>query len=325
MLTANNIFSIQTPADFESVCMEVFRYQAEKCEPYRAYLKNLGIELSSIRATEQIPFLPIRFFKAKKVYSSNNAERCVFTSSSTTGTGESRHFVSDVSIYERSFRQGFELFYGHPSSYVVLALLPSYLERNDSSLIYMVNDLIRQSAKPESGFFLHNHTELYNTLCYLQKEKKQCLLIGVSFGLLDFTERYPIDFPELVVMETGGMKGRRKEMVREELHGLLCQGFGVEHIHSEYGMTECLSQAYSTGEGVYRCPPWMKVLTRDIYDPFDKVKNGVTGGVNIIDLANLYSCSFIETQDLGRTYLDGSFEILGRFDSSDIRGCNLMV
>lgn len=320
-----NIFSIQSQTDFEPICLDIFRYQAEKCAAYQTYINSLGINPQEVRTIGDIPFLPIRFFKERKVYASDKPEEIVFTSSSTTGAGESRHFVSDVGMYEESFGKGFQYFYGEPSSYTILALLPSYLERNGSSLIYMAEALIKQSDKPGSGFFLHNHRELFDTLIRLKEAGQPCLLIGVSFGLLDFVERFPISFPELTVMETGGMKGRRKEMVREELHGLLCKGFGVESIHSEYGMTECLSQAYSKGNGLYCCPPWMKVFTRDIYDPFSQVKYGETGGINIIDLANIYSCSFIETQDLGKVYEDGSFEILGRFDNSDIRGCNLMV
>lgn len=325
MIDISNIFSIKNQAELDAACLMVFQYQAKRCEPYRTYIKNLGIAAQDIKSADQIPFLPIRFFKERKVYTLDKPEEVVFTSSSTTGTGESQHFVADVSIYEESFRKGFQYFYGHPSGYTILALLPSYLERNGSSLIYMVEDLIKQSGKPDSGFFLHNHSQLFETLSHLKEKNEPCLLIGVSFALLDFIELHSTNFPELVVMETGGMKGRRKEMIREELHNTLCKGFGVERIHSEYGMTECLSQAYSKSEGVYRCPPWMKVLTRDIYDPFARVKHGVTGGINIIDLANIYSCSFIETQDLGKVYEDGSFEILGRFDNSDIRGCSLMV
>ena len=325
MLASTNIFSIQSEENFEAACLAIFRYQAEYCEPYKIYLNNLGVNPQQIKTINEIPFLPIRFFKERKVYASTKPEEVIFTSSSTTGTGESKHFIAEVDIYEQSFGKGFQHFYGFPSDYTILALLPSYLERNGSSLIYMVEELILQSNKPDSGFFLHNHSELFDKLCYLKKEKKPCLLIGVSYALLDFVEHYPISFPELIVMETGGMKGRRKEMVRQELHNMLCKGFGVETIHSEYGMTECLSQAYSKGRGIYNCPPWMKVLARDIYDPFGLVKYGETGGVNIIDLANVYSCSFIETQDLGKVYEDGSFEILGRFDNSDIRGCNLMI
>lgn len=325
MLNPTNIFSIHSQADFEYSCLDIFRYQAKHCEPYHTYLKNLEVDTQDVETIGEIPFLPIRFFKERKVYAANRPEEVTFTSSSTTGIGESCHFVKDISIYEDSFRKGFQHFYGGSSNYTILALLPSYLERNGSSLIYMVEDLIKQSNKPDSGFFLHNYSELFDTLCRLKKASEPCLLIGVSFGLLDFIEHYSVDFPELIVMETGGMKGRRKEMIREELHKILCEGFGVENIHSEYGMTECLSQAYSKGKGIYHCPPWMKILTRDIYDPFAQVKYGATGGVNIIDLANIYSCSFIETQDLGKVYKDGSFEILGRFDSSDIRGCNLLV
>lgn len=324
-LNANNIFSVQSPAAFSSLCLDVFYYQALACKPYKTYLQHLGVNPRDIKTAEEIPFLPIRFFKEQKVYASNKPEELIFTSSSTTGMGESKHFVSDAGIYKESFRKGFKQFYGEPSNYTILALLPSYLERSSSSLTYMVEDLIRQSGQPDSGFFLHNHSELFDILCRLKEAQKPCLLFGVSFGLLDFIESFPISFPELIVMETGGMKGRRKEMIREELHGLLCKGFGVESIHSEYGMTECLSQAYSKGNGIYHCPPWMRILTRDIYDPFSYVKHGATGGVNVIDLANLYSCSFIETQDLGRVYENGTFEILGRFDSSDVRGCNLLV
>lgn len=325
MQDPNNIFSITASNDFDQACLATFAYQAQKCEPYRIYLNHLGINPLEIKSIKEIPFLPIRFFKETKVYTSSEPEQVIFTSSSTTGTGESKHYVKEINLYEQSFRNGFELFYGQPSSYTIVALLPSYLERNGSSLIYMVEDLIKQSGQPDSGFFLHNHSELYQVLCRLRDERKPCLLIGVSFGLLDFIERFPINFSELIVMETGGMKGRRKEMIREELQELLCKGFGVKSIHSEYGMTECLSQAYSKGDGIYQCPPWMKIVTRDIYDPFSPVEVGKIGGVNIIDLANIHSCSFIETQDLGRVYNDGSFEILGRFDSSDIRGCNLMV
>ena len=325
MQASTQIFSIQSQADFDAACIDVFRFQAKYCEPYQAYIKNLGVNPQAVKAVSDIPFLPIRFFKERKVYASSKPEEIIFTSSSTTGTGESKHFVADLSCYKQSFRKGFRQFYGEPNRYTILALLPCYLERAGSSLIYMVEDLIKLSGKPDSGFFLHNHNELFAILNRLQEQQEPCLLFGVSFGLLDFVESHSICFPELIVMETGGMKGRRKEMVREELHSLLRKGLGVENIHSEYGMTECLSQAYSKGNGLYCCPPWMKVLARDIYDPFSLVKYGKTGGINIIDLANVYSCSFIETQDLGRVYKNNTFEILGRFDSSDTRGCNLMV
>jgi hypothetical protein len=237
----------------------------------------------------------------------------------------SSHYVTDVTWYTESFRKAFTLFYGDVKDYTVLALLPSYLEREGSSLIYMATDLIKESAKLDSGFYLYNHEELYGQLKKQRKEEKPTLLIGVTFALLDFTEKYNLNFPELIVMETGGMKGRRKEMIREELHGLLCKGFGTENIHSEYGMTELLSQAYSKGKGIFNCPPWMKIMIRDPNDPLSNLGNEKTGGINIIDLANINSCSFIATQDLGKIYADNSFEILGRFDNSDIRGCNLLI
>jgi hypothetical protein len=249
----------------------------------------------------------------------------VFTSSGTTGMITSSHSVADVSWYVESFRKAFKLFYGDIKNYTVLALLPSYLEREGSSLIYMAQDMITESANADSGFLLYNHQELYNNLIKQKVAGKPTLLIGVTFALLDFVEQYQIEFPQLIVMETGGMKGRRKEMIREELHSTLCTGFGVSVIHSEYGMTELLSQAYSKGNGIFNCPPWMKVITRDTNDPFTLIEAGKTGGVNIIDLANINSCSFIATQDLGKVYEDGSFEVLGRFDNSDIRGCNLLI
>jgi hypothetical protein len=237
----------------------------------------------------------------------------------------SSHRVTDKTWYEESFRKAFTIFYGDIRDYTVLALLPSYLEREGSSLIYMVDDLIKQSNNPDSGFFLYNHNELFQELKKQQDAGKPTLLIGVTFGLLDFIENYQINFPELVVMETGGMKGRRKEMIREELHDILGKGFGVKHIHSEYGMTELLSQAYSKGDGIFNCPPWMKIIIRDTNDPLSTLQTGKTGGISVIDLANINSCAFIATQDLGRIYADDSFEVLGRFDQSDIRGCNLLI
>ncbi|MBT8324545.1 MAG: acyl transferase, partial [Winogradskyella sp.] len=241
------------------------------------------------------------------------------------GSTVSQHFVSVVSLYEQSFIKGFSNFYGNIEDYVVLALLPSYMEREGSSLIYMVNDLIKQSKQPESGFYLNNMDDLYRTLQRLNESGKQTLLIGVSFALLDFAEQYQLKLDQCVVMETGGMKGRRKELVRSELHTLLKKGFGVDVIHSEYGMTELLSQAYSKGNGIFKTLPWMKVLARDTEDAQTILTSEKTGGLNIIDLANINSCSFIATQDLGRVYDDGQFEVIGRFDHSDIRGCNLMA
>ena len=320
-----DIFSISNEQQFNAVALQVFRHQAKHCTVYHDFLHGLKTEIDVVTNISQIPFLPIEFFKSHRVVSSASSEQVTFTSSGTTGIVTSRHFVSDVSWYTESFRKAFQLFYGDITNYTVLALLPSYLEREGSSLIYMADDLIKQSNNADSGFFLYNHDELYRQLIKQQLTKKPTLLIGVTFALLDFIEQYQFNFPELIVMETGGMKGRRKEMIREELHDTLCAGFGVDMIHSEYGMTELLSQAYSKGNGIFECPPWMKIITRDTNDPITALTNGQTGGINIIDLANINSCSFIATQDLGRVQPDGSFEVLGRFDNSDIRGCNLLI
>ena len=318
------VFSITGEQQFIDTALQIFRRQAEDCAVYRDFIKGLKINPAEVSAVEQIPFLPIEFFKSHQIVTSTKPAEIIFTSSGTTGITTSNHHVTDVSWYIQSFRNAFELFYGNVKTYTIVALLPSYLEREGSSLVYMTDDLIRQSGNPDSGFFLYNHQELYHLLKKQQQTKKPALLIGVTFALLDFIEQCPINFPELIVMETGGMKGRRKEMIREELHGQLCSGFGVSSIHSEYGMTELLSQAYSKGNGIFNCPPWMKITTRDPNDPLTLLYNR-TGGINVIDLANINSCSFIATQDLGKVYEDGTFEVLGRFDNSDIRGCNLLV
>jgi hypothetical protein len=319
------VFSINNAQQFNEIALEIFRRQAQSCVVYREFISGLNIDPAKIHAINQIPFLPVEFFKSRAILSSAEPVEVTFTSSGTTGLTTSSHFVTDISWYTESFRSAFRLFYGDIEKYTVLALLPSYLEREGSSLIYMADDLIKQSNNPDSGFYLHNHDELYHQLKKQQQAKKTTLLIGVTFALLDFVEGYTLDFPDLIVMETGGMKGRRKEMIREELHAQLCKGFGVAAIHSEYGMTELLSQAYSKGEGVFNCPPWMKIVTRDPNDPMSLLSGDKAGGINVIDLANINSCSFIATQDLGRVYADGSFEVLGRFDNSDIRGCNLLI
>jgi len=319
------IFSIQSETQFRQAALQVFRYQAENCRIYQNFIGGLGFDPSSIKHFAEIPFLPISFFKSQQILSSSDPIQVTFTSSGTTGITTSRHLVTDISWYEESFRKGFELFYGDISQYTILALLPNYLERAGSSLIYMVEDLIKQSHNPDSGFFLYNHDELYHQLKKQQQNNKPTVLIGVTYALLDFVENYQINFPGLIIMETGGMKGRRKEMIREELHTQLCNGFGVNSIHSEYGMTELLSQAYSTGEGIFNCPPWMRILARDTNDPLSILTDGKAGGINVIDLANIHSCSFISTQDLGKLHPDGSFEVLGRFDDADIRGCNLLI
>lgn len=319
------VFSISNQQQFVDAALQVFRFQAQHCLVYRDFVTNLGIDVNSVKTVEDIPFLPISFFKSRDILSTDAEVQVTFTSSGTTGMINSKHLVTDVSWYEESFRRAFEIFYGDIKSYCVLGLLPSYLEREGSSLIYMAEDLVKSSQNPNSGFFLYNHNELFAQLNKQNAANKPTLLIGVTFALLDFVENYQMDFPELIVMETGGMKGRRKEMIREELHRTLCKGFGVKSIHSEYGMTELLSQAYSKGEGIFNCPPWMKIITRDTNDPMSVLADGHTGGINVIDLGNINSCSFIATQDLGKVYADGSFEVLGRFDNSDIRGCNLLV
>ena len=319
------VFSISNDAQFSDVALQIFRYQAQQCSVYREFISALKVDPFAVQNLSQIPFLPIEFFKTHRVLSSPDEVQVAFTSSGTTGIATSSHFITDVSWYEQSFRQAFRLFYGDIKDYCVLALLPSYLEREGSSLIYMANDLIKQSANADSGFFLYNYAELLARLKKQLQAQMPTLLIGVTFALLDFIEHYQLHFPELIIMETGGMKGRRREMIREELHDALCAGFGVSTIHSEYGMTELLSQAYSRGEGIFNCPPWMKIITRDTNDPISILEAEKTGGINVIDLANINTCSFIATQDLGRVYKDGSFEVLGRFDNADIRGCNLLI
>lgn len=321
----NSIFNIQSEADFKATALEVFKFQFEHNAVYRSFCDLLYKHPSDVRSLEQIPFLPIEFFKTHTIISTNKPTEATFTSSGTTGSIVSKHHVVDLDVYKQSFRTGFKSFYGTIENYTVLALLPSYLEREGSSLVYMANDMILQSKQPESGFYLHDLEALKNTLISLEAKGQKTLLIGVSYALLDLIEAYSFELKHTIVMETGGMKGQRKELVKSELHALLKQGFGVDTIHSEYGMTELLSQAYSKGGGVFETPPWMKVLTRDPEDALSIQPNGKSGGINIIDLANINSCAFIATQDLGKIRSDGTFEILGRFDQSDIRGCNLMV
>ena len=305
--------------------LQIFRFQYEHNKVYHRFCSLLGRTPDKVHSLTDIPFLPIQFFKTEKVYCGTTSPEAVFTSSGTTGAQTSQHFVKELSLYTQSFRQGFELFYGDIQQYAVLALLPSYLERTGSSLITMVADLIERSQNPYSGFYLNEYDLLAQHLQTLDSSGQKVLLIGVSFALLDLVEQHSFSLKNTIVMETGGMKGRRRELVREELHAILCQGFGVPTIHSEYGMTELLSQAYSNGNGIYHTVPWMKILIRDTNDALSYLPNGKTGGLNIIDLANKYSCSFIATQDLGKLLPDGSFQVLGRFDNADIRGCNLMV
>ena len=320
-----DIFAISSQKQFEKIALKVFRFQYENNLVYRKFCDFLKTEVQKVKSVEQIPFLPIQFFKSHKVVSNESLVEKTFNSSGTSGLETSKHFVADVSLYEESYRKGFSQFYGNIEDYVILALLPSYLEREGSSLIYMVEDLIQMTNSPESGFYLHNHDELIEKLIRLDTSGKNVILIGVTYALLDLIEKHSFQLQNTIIMETGGMKGKRKEMIREELHENLCQGFGVTAIHSEYGMTELLSQAYSLGNGIFECPSWMQLLIRDTEDALAYVPTGKSGGINVIDLANINSCSFIATQDLGQKNPNNSFEVLGRFDNSDIRGCNLMI
>ncbi|HEX9981306.1 MAG TPA: acyl transferase [Flavobacterium sp.] len=319
------IFSINGRKQFEKKALKTFRFQHSNNLVYRDFCDLLHVDPQEVKSINDIPFLPIQFFKSHRVISRNQPVQITFTSSGTTGAITSSHYVTDSKIYEDSFRNGFARFYGDIEDYVVLALLPSYLEREGSSLVYMADDFIRNSKRRESGFYLHNTEELADKLIALDNAGENILLVGVTYALLDLVDKRKFNLRNTIIMETGGMKGRRKEMIREELHQQLCIGFGVSSIHSEYGMTELLSQAYSPGNGIFECPPWMDILIRDTEDAFSYIGSGKTGGINVIDLANINSCSFIATQDLGKKYPNNSFEVLGRFDHSDIRGCNLMV
>lgn len=322
----DKIFNINNESTFEQVALEVFRYQAVNNPIYKEYISYLRRDINEIDSLQEIPFLPIELFKTHTVITGSDQPIAqTFTSSGTTGMATSKHHVTDISIYEESFMKGFEHFYGDIKDYCVLALLPSYLEREGSSLIYMMERLITASNHADSGFYLHNQEELVQKLKVLESQNQKVLLIGVTFALLDLADNYQLTLSNTIVMETGGMKGRKEELTKEQLHIYLKEKLGVDAIHSEYGMTELLSQAYSKGNNLFYTPVWMKVLIRDTYDPFSYLSAGKSGGINVIDLANLNSCSFIETKDLGRLNNNGSFEVLGRFDNSDIRGCNLLV
>lgn len=323
MISKQEIFSIQNPIEFEQTTLKVFRFQAEHNAVYRDFIQYLRVNPEEVDCIEKIPFLPIQFFKSHQVVSNTQKAEKIFTSSGTSGSQTSKHYVTDLSFYIESLKHSFKHFYGDLKDYSIFALLPSYLEREGSSLIDMVEYWIEQSGR--GGFYLYNHEELFEDLKANEIKGEKAILIGVSFALLDFVEKYQLDLKHTIVMETGGMKGRKKEITREELHQILSSGFDLTEIHSEYGMTELLSQAYSKGNSKFHCPNWMKVMIRDTEDPLSYLGNGRTGGVNVIDLANLNSCSFIATEDLGRSYDDGSFEIMGRFDNTDVRGCNLMV
>ena len=305
--------------------MEVFHYQAANNLVYNLFLKSLGKDHNLVSHVSEIPFMPASFFRSHKVITEVTGFDAVFESSTTTGNTPSRHYVYDLKIYETSFLKTFKLFYGNPADYMISALLPSYHERGNSSLVFMMDRIIKESRHPLSGFYKNNPEQLITNIRNATSGNYKAILVGVSFALIELAERYSPDLSGTIVMETGGMKGRRKEITREELHEILKKGFNVGEIHSEYGMTELMSQAYSKGNGIFHAPPWMKILIRDPRDPLSVIDEEMTtGGLNIIDLANVYSCSFISTDDLGRLHRDGTFEVLGRFDGSDIRGCNLL-
>ncbi len=323
MISKETIFSIQNQDEFNEIALNVFRFQSDENWVYKKFIQFLGLNPAEINSVEKIPFLPIRFFKSHEVISGTGKAEKIFSSSGTTRSLTSKHLVTDLSFYRESLRHSFRHFYGNFDDYTVFALLPSYLEREGSSLIDMVEFWIEKTGS--GGFYLFNHEELFKDLIRNEEKEKKAILIGVSFALLDFVENYQMELKNTIVMETGGMKGRKEEITREELHKILKKGFGVDEIHSEYGMTELLSQAYSKGNSRFVTPSWMKILIRDTEDPLTFLAEGKTGGINVIDLANLNSCSFIATDDLGKIYPDNSFEILGRFDHSDVRGCNLMV
>lgn len=324
-LPTGDIFSITNERQFSQLALETYRYQFHHVELYREYCTLLKKTPEQVTSLEDIPFLPIQFFKSHTIISNEKIAEVIFESSGTTGTVPSRHFVADVKLYEQSFVKSFERSYGKPADFAFLALLPSYLERDNSSLIYMANSFIVQSNYTESGFFLNDFDALQHTIETLIAKNTPAILLGVTYALLDFAAYTNKSFEGIIVMETGGMKGRRKEMVRNEVHEILCKKFNVPSIHAEYGMTELLSQAYSKGNGLYDCPPWMRICTRNVYEPTWVSYGAGSGAINIIDLANRYSCSFIATEDIGTVYDNGTFNINGRLDHAAIRGCNLMI
>jgi phenylacetate-coenzyme A ligase PaaK-like adenylate-forming protein len=322
----NRIFNIQNQEDFLEIALEVFRYQYNNNIIYHEFVKSLGKDVSGITTFYQIPFLPVEFFRNHEILTGSLPVEMIFESSGTTGSGTGKHYVNDLRLYEQSFLRSFRIFYGEPEEFLITALLPSYTERKGSSLVYMADNLIRRSKIISSGFYKNNLNDLISSIEKAKEKNQKILLLGVSFALLDLAENQSPDLSGVIVMETGGMKGRRKELTRPELHSILKEKFNVSSIHSEYGMTELLSQAYSKDKGIFYCPPWMKIILRDPQDPLTCYNEPYrTGGINIIDLANINSCSFIATGDLGKLHDDDGFEVLGRFDNSDIRGCNLLV
>ena len=318
----NKIFNCTNDATFEKLALEIFDFQMENNLTYAAYAA-LILRGKNPENINEIPFLPVEFFKTEQIICQGQAIEEIFLSSGTTGE-QSKHLVSNIELYKSSYQKAFQVFYGDITDYCILALLPSYKEREGSSLIYMVDDLIKKSKHPQSNYYLNNYEELATTLKGLENKKQKTILFGVTYALLDLAEEFPQKLERTIIMETGGMKGQRKELLKEEIHSILKHSFATENIHSEYGMTELLSQGYSKGNNIFKTPPWMKILTRDVNDPLSIINNK-TGGINVIDLANIYSCPFIATQDLGRTFDDGSFSVLGRFSNADIRGCNLLV
>ena len=320
MIDIDRVVSIKTDREFELCALELFRFQANSCTPYREYLDLMGVDIKQVVSAEQIPFMPIELFKTHDIYCAGQQPQIIFTSSSTTGITPARHLVADVTIYERDYEETFRTFYGDPAKYSLYALLPNYLQRSGSSLVYMCDGLIHKCGS--GGFYLDAYERLLDDM---SRDTKPKILIGVTYALLDLAEQYAPKVSDTIVMETGGMKGQRYELPKSELHKLLCEGFGVETIHSEYGMAELTSQAYSAGGGIFYSLNWLRVLIRDLNDPMCLLSMGVRGGVNIIDLGNIYSCAFIQTQDVGIAYSNNSFSIEGRVERSQIRGCNLLV
>ena len=325
MVSREKMLGIASEREFNLFALEVFRHQYSQNEVYREFVDARRINIKNISRVEDIPFLPIELFKTRDVVCGNVPPQAIFRSSGTTGMVRSRHLVTDLSLYRHSFIKGFDRCYGNPENVQFLALTPTPEQAPDSSLVYMIQQLMDLSSSPENGFFLANHSGLHARLRQRRARGRKVVLIGLTYALVDFAANFPGDYEPVIVIETGGMKGKRHEITREELHSLLCPAFGVEQIHSEYGMTELLSQAWSQGDGRFSTPPWMKVMIRDANDPLSYLGPGETGGLNIIDLANQDSCSFIATEDLGRLHFDGQFEVLGRFDPSEARGCSLMI
>lgn len=325
MIDSNKILNISSSQEFEKYSIEIFNYQFEKNTIYREFCRLTGKNSSNIRSSFEIPFLPIQFFKTHKIISSNQPIKKTFYSSGSTKNNLSKHHIIDLKLYEDCFLKIFMDFYGSPSQYNIIALLPTYLENKNSSLIYMVNKLIEKSENKHSGFYLDNYKELKEKLLYLEDRDKKTILFGVSYALLNLIDFHKFKLKKTIIIETGGMKGKRKELIKSELHQMLKIGFGVKNINSEYGMTELISQAYSIHNEKFKSPPWMKIYIRESEDPMNIKTDNKSGGINIIDLANYNSCSFIATDDLGKLDKDGNFEILGRLDNSDQRGCSLLI